>query len=109
MSLKRQGHCHVGVRAENPDLASQIDRHDVYTRLVSCSTPLAGPSVLSAIHTVLHPLSGSAAETPVRARRKAMLVPAPESRHQCRQANETTAVLAVKPRTAGDAACVADL
>lgn len=38
-----------------------------------------------------------------------MLVPAPESRHQCRQANETTAVLAVKPRTAGDAACVADL
>lgn len=42
MSLKRQGHCHVDVRAENPDLASQIDRHDVYTRLVSCSTPLAG-------------------------------------------------------------------
>jgi len=101
--------CHVDVRAEfPPDLASQMDRwprHVQDARVLQHA--LGRPSVLNAIHAVLYPLSGLAPETSVRARKKALLVPAlapPPS-----PAEETRTVLAVQPHTTGEAQYVAEL
>jgi hypothetical protein len=66
------------------------------------------PSVPNAICTVLHPLSGLAPETPVRAEEKAVLVPALEP-SPGPEADETPAVLAVERRSAGETAYIAKL
>jgi len=102
--------CHVDVRAEfSPDLASQMDRWPRRVQEACVLQHAMGrPSVLNAIHTVLYPLSGLAAETTVRAEEKAVLVPALEP-PPTPAADETPAVLAVEPRTAGEAAYVAEL
>jgi hypothetical protein len=65
------------------------------------------PSVPNAICTVLHPLSGLAPETPVRAEEKAVLVPALEP-SPGPEADETPGVLAVDPRSAGQTAYIAN-
>jgi hypothetical protein len=102
--------CHVDVRGEFPsDLASQMDRWPRRVQQVRVLQHATGrPSVLNAIHLVLHPLSGLAAETPVRAEERAVLVPALEP-PPTPAADETPAVLTVKPRTAGEAGYVAEL
>ena len=102
--------CHADVRAEfPPDRALQMDRWPRHVQEASVLQHAMGrPSVLNAIHTVLYPLSGLAAETPARAEEKALLVPALES-PPMPAADETPAVLAVEPRTAGEAAYVAEL
>jgi hypothetical protein len=104
------GGCHVEVQAEYPpDLASQMDRWPRRVQEARVLQHATGrPSVLNAIHTVLYPLSGLAAEMPVRAEKKAVLVPALEP-PPTPAADETPAVLAVEPRTAGEAAYVAEL
>ena len=102
--------CHVEVRAEYPpDLASQMDRWPRRVQEARVLQHAMGrPSVLNAINTVLYPLSGLAAETPVRAEEQAVLVPALEP-PPTPAADETPAVVAVEPRTAGEAAYVAEL
>jgi hypothetical protein len=102
--------CHVDVRAEfPPDLASQMGRWPRRVQEARVLQHAIGrPSVLNAIHTALYPLSGLAAETPVRAAAKAVLVPALE-RPPTPAADETPAVLMVEPRTAGEAAYVTEL
>ena len=102
--------CHVDVRAEYPpDLASQMDRWPRHVQEARVLQHAMGrPSVVNAIHTVLYPLSGLAAEKPVRAEKKAVLVPALEP-PPTPAADETPAVLVVEPRTAGEAAYVAEL
>jgi hypothetical protein len=102
--------CHVDVRAEfPPDLASQMGRWPRRVQEARVLQHAIGrPSVLNAIHTALYPLSGLAAETPVRAAAKAVLVPALE-RLPTPAADETPAVLMVEPRTAGEAAYVTEL
>jgi hypothetical protein len=102
--------CHVDVRAEfPPDLASQMDRWPRRVQEAGVLQHAIGrPSVLNAIHTVLYPLSGLVAEAPVRAEEKAVLVPALEP-PPTPAADETPAVLAVEPRTTGEAAYVAAL
>jgi hypothetical protein len=102
--------CHDDVRAEFPlDLASQMDR---WPRRVQearvLQHALGRPSVLNAIHRVLYPLSGLAVETPVRAEKKALLVPAPAP-PPSPAADETRAVLAVEPHSTGEAHYVAEL
>jgi hypothetical protein len=102
--------CHDDVRAEfPPDLASQMER---WARRVQDDRVLqhaiGRPSVLNAIHSVLYPLSGLAAETPVRAEKKALLVPALAS-PPSPAADETSAVLAVRPHTAAEGEYVAKL
>jgi hypothetical protein len=102
--------CHVDVRAEfPPDLASQMDRwpHRVQESRV-LQHAIGRPSVLNAIHTVLHPLSGLASETPVRTEAKAVLVPelAPSPKPA---ANDPPAVLVAEPRTAAETTYVAHL
>ena len=102
--------CHADARGEFPrDLASQMDRwprHVQEARILQHA--MGRPSVLNAIHTVLYPLSGLAVETPARAEEKAVLVPALEP-PPTPAAGETPAVLAVEPRSAGEAAYVAAL
>lgn len=102
--------CHVDVRAEfPPDLASQMERWPRRVREARILQHAIGrPSTLNAIQTVLHPLSGLAAETPARAEEKAVLVPALEP-PPTPAPDETPAVLAVEPRTTGEAAYVAEL
>jgi hypothetical protein len=102
--------CHVDVRAEfPPDLASQMDRWPRRVQEARVLQHASGrPSLLAAIHTVLYPLSGLAAETPVRAEQRAVVVPALEP-PPTPAAGETPAVLVVDPRTAGEAEYVAEL
>ena len=102
--------CHVDVRAEfPPDLASQLDRWPRRVQEARLLQHAVGrPSVLNAIHSVLYPLSGLAPETPVRAEKKAVLVPALEP-SPTPAAGEPEAVLTVEPRSAGEAAYVAEL
>jgi hypothetical protein len=102
--------CHVDVRAEFPaDLASQMDR---WPRSVQHARVLqhaiGRPSMLNAIYTVLYPLSGLIADRPVRAEKRAVLVP--EFEPQPRPSvDERLAVLTVEPRSGGEAAYVSEL
>jgi hypothetical protein len=102
--------CHVDVRGEfPPDLAAQIDRwpqHVQHARVLQHAT--SRPSMLNAIHTVLYPLSGLAAEVPVRSGEKAVMVPPPEP-PPTPAADEPRTVLTAEPRTAAEAAYVAEL
>jgi hypothetical protein len=102
--------CHVEVRAEfPPDLASQIDRWPQRVQEARVLQHAIGrPSVLNALHTVLYPLSGLAAERPVRAEENAVHVPALEP-PPSPAADERRAVVAAEPRTPGEAAYVAQL
>ena len=102
--------CHADVRAEFPhDLASQMDQWPRRVQEARVLQHAIGrPSVLNAIHIVLYPLSGLVSETPVRAEQKALLVPAPAP-PPTPAADETRAILAVEPRTAGEAEYVAKL
>jgi hypothetical protein len=69
--------CHQDVRAELPaDLASQVERwpeEAQKTRMIQHA--LSRPSMLNAIHHVLHPLSGIVAEPVTRAEEKAAAEP----------------------------------
>ena len=102
--------CHVDVRAEFPsDLGSQMDRwpqHLQHTRVMQHA--LGRPSMLNAIHDVLYPLSGLTAERPVRADEKAVMVPALEP-PPMPAVDQTRTVLAMEPRSSGEAAYVAEL
>ena len=70
---------------------------------------LSRPSKLNAVHTVLHPLSGLPAEKPVRAEEQAvLLVPSPYP-PPMPSVDDARVVLAVGPRTDGEAAYVAEL
>jgi hypothetical protein len=102
--------CHVDVRAEfPPDLASQTDRWPRRVQEARVLQHAIGrPSVLNAIRTVLYPLSGLPSERSQRAEEKAVLVPALEP-PPAPAADETRSVLAVEPRTAGEARYVAEL
>jgi hypothetical protein len=102
--------CHVEARAEfPPDLASQMDRWPRRVQEARVLQHAIGrPSVLRAIHTVLHPLSGLAVETPLRAADRAVVVPALEASPTPIAAG-TPAVLTADPRTAAESAYVAEL
>jgi hypothetical protein len=102
--------CHVDVRAEFPqDIISQIDRWPASVRQARVVQHAIGrPSMLNAIYTVLYPLSGLTAERPARAEEKAMCVP-PLEPPPAPAVDEARAVLAVEPRTDGEAAYVAKL
>jgi hypothetical protein len=101
--------CHADVRTEfPPDFASQIDRwpqHVQHARVLQRA--MGRPSLLNAIHTVLYPLSGLPAERPVRAAEKARVSPVEPA--PMRLVDDTRTVLAVEPRTEGEAAYVAEL
>ena len=102
--------CHVDERAEfPPDLASQMDRWPRPAQDARVLQHAMGrPSLLNAIHTVLYPLSGLAAETPARAEEKAVFMPALEP-PPTPAADEGPAVLTVESRTSSEAAYVAEL
>jgi hypothetical protein len=102
--------CHADVRAEfPPDLASQMERWPRRVQEARVLQHAIGrPSVLDAIHSVLFPLSGLAAERPVRAEEKAVLLPSLEP-PPAPSRDASRAVLAVEPRTSGEAAYVAQL
>jgi hypothetical protein len=102
--------CHGDVRAEFPsDLSSQMERWPARVQEARVVQHALGrPSVLNAFYTVLYPLSGLAAEKPIPAAERPLAVPAPEP-PPTPAAGETAAVLAVEPRTAGEAAYLAQL
>jgi hypothetical protein len=102
--------CHDDVLAEfPPDIASQIARWPQRVQQARVMQHAVGrPSVLNAIHHVLFPLSGLTAERPARAEEEAVsmpeLAPPPSP-----SAGEPRALLAVEPRTTGEASYVAEL
>ena len=102
--------CHVDVRGEfSPDLAAQIDRwppHVQHARVLQHA--IGRPSVLNAIHSVLHPLSGLTAEIPSRPEAKAVVMPALEP-PPAPAPHERRGVLSTEPRSAGEAEYVAEL
>lgn len=99
--------CHGEVLGEfPPDLASQIHRWPERTQQTRVLQHAVGrPSVLNAMHTVLFPLSGLAADPPRRVTEKVVtasaLPPTPKG--------DNPAILNVEPQTPGEAAYVAQL
>jgi hypothetical protein len=99
--------CHAEVRGEfPPDLALQIDRWPARVQEARVLQHAIGrPSVLNAVHKVLHPLSGLAEGLPAPAAEKAIDMPAVASA-PCPRPDERPAVLTAEPHSEGEASYV---
>lgn len=102
--------CHQDVRAEFPqDLELQMDRwseNAQRTRVMQHA--MTRPSMLNAIHHVLHPLSGISPEHVTRAEEKAAAMP-PIDPLPRPVPDDTPTVLSVEPRSGGEANYVGQL
>jgi hypothetical protein len=102
--------CHQDVRAEfPPDIASQMDHWSAEsqkTRVMQHA--MSRPSVLNAINTVLHPLSGISPEHVVRAEEKAASLPPIEPLPRATP-DAAPAVVTTEPRTDAEADYVSQL